>query len=152
MRLRSLPLMLIALLGTLPAGARSTRIDDSGTLPYASSLAVQWEQPSPRRPVSNLMSGTLTLRVRLNVTPWLHRVGRLYLTLPAQQPGPMIVSWVTRGKLLPGQLSSGSRALVYAGPIAAPYIEDVLELTLRLDGTRLQQQQYHVNFNFEMDE
>jgi len=152
MRLRPLPLMLTVLLVALPAAARTTRIDDSATLPYASSLAVQWEQPSPRRPVSNLMSGTLTLRVRLNVTPWLHRSGRIYLTLPAQQPGPMSVSWVTQGKLLPGQLTSGARALVYSGPITAPFLEDVLELTLRVDGTRLRQQQYHVNFNFEMDE
>jgi hypothetical protein len=152
MRLRSLPLLLMGLIAALSASARTTRIDDSGTLPYAAPLTVHWVQVSPRPPVSNLMTGTLTLHVKLNVSPWLKRTGRIYLALPAQQPGPLSVSWVTQGRLLPGHLTSGSRTLVYSGPINAPFIEDVLELTLSVDGTRLQQQQYHVNFNFEMDD
>jgi len=151
-RLRSPSLLLIALPAVLPALAGTTRIDDSATLPYAAPLTVHWEQPSPRPPLNNFMRGTLTLRVKLNVAPWLRRSGRIYLTLPAQQPGPMFVSWVTQGHLLPGQLTSGSRTLVYSGPIMTPFIEDTLELTLRVDGTRLQEQLYHVNFNFEMDE
>jgi len=151
-RLRSLSLLLIALTAALPALGGTTRIDDSATLPYAAPLTVQWEQTSPRPPLNNMMSGTLTLRVRLNVAPWLKRTGRIYLTLPAQQPGPLYVSWVTQGHLLPGQLTSGSRTLVYSGPITTPFIEDTLQLTLRVDGTRLQQQLYHVNFNFEMDQ
>jgi len=151
-RLRSLSLLLIALTAVLPVLARTTRIDDAATLPYAAPLTVHWEQPSPRPPVNNLMSATLTLRVKLNVAPWLRRTGRIYLTLPAQQPGPMYVGWVTQGHLLPGKLTSGSRALVYSGPITTPFIEDTLQLTVRLDGTKLQQQLYHVNFNFEMDE
>lgn len=152
MRLRSLMLVFTGLLAALPAAAKTTRIDDSGSLPYVAPLTVQWEQPSPRPPVSNLMSGTLTVHVRLNVAPWLRRSGRIYLALPAQQPGAMAVSWVTQGRLLPGHLISGNRVLVYSGPITSPFIEDVLQLTLRVDGTRLQQQLYHVNFNFEMDE
>jgi hypothetical protein len=152
MRLRSLPLLLMGLLAALPGAARTTRIDDSATLPYDAPLTVHWVQTSPRPPASNLMTGTLTLHVKLNVGPWLRRTGRIYLTLPAQQPGPMSVSWVTQGRLLPGRLSSGTRTLVYSGPITTPFIEDVLELTLVVDGTRLQQQQYHVNFNFEMDD
>jgi len=151
-RLRSLPLLLIALIAALPALAGTTRIDDSATLPYSAPLTVQWEQTSPRPPLNNMMTGTLTLRVKLNVAPWLRRTGRIYLTLPAQQPGPLYVRWVTQGHLLPGQLASGSRALVYSGPITTPFIEDTLQLTLRVDGTKLQQQLYHVNFNFEMDQ
>jgi hypothetical protein len=152
MRLGSLPLLLMGLIAAVSAAAKTTRIDDSATLPYEAPLAVHWVQVSPRPPVSNLMTGTLTLHVRLNVAPWLKRTGRIYLTLPAQQPGPMSVSWVTQGRLLPGRLTSGSRTLVYSGPITSPFIEDVLQLTLSVDGTRLQQQLYHVNFNFEMDE
>jgi hypothetical protein len=151
-RLRSLSLVLITLAAVLPALAGTTRIDDSATLPYAAPLTVHWEQTSPRPPLNNLMSGTLTLRVKLNVAPWLKRTGRIYLTLPAQQPGPMYVSWMTQGHLLPGQLTSGGRTLVYSGPITTPFIEDTLQLSLRVDGTRLQEQLYHVNFNFEMDQ
>jgi hypothetical protein len=144
--------LLLTLLVALPCTASTTRIDDSATLPYAAPLSVQWEKPSPRPPANNMMSGTLILRVKLNVAPWLRRSGRIYLTLPAQQPGPLYVSWRTQGRLLPGELTSGSRTLVYSGPITAPFLEDTLQLTLRVDGTKLQQQLYHVNFNFEMDQ
>ena len=63
----------------------------------------------------------------------------------------MKASWTTQGRLLPGELSSGTRTLVYAGPITAPFIEDVLQLTLNVDASQMQQV-YHVNFTFEMDE
>jgi len=48
-------------------------------------------------------------------------------------------------------VSSGSRSLVYSGLITTPFIEDVLQLTLEVDGTRMRQL-YQVNFRFEMDE
>ena len=97
------------------------------------------------------MIGTLQLRVRLNVTPWLRRIGRIYLVLPAQQPGAMTAAWTTQGRLLPGQLAAGYRTLVYAGPITTPFIEDVVQLTITVDGRRMLQT-YPVNFRFEMDE
>jgi hypothetical protein len=97
------------------------------------------------------MVGTLLLRVRLNVTPWLKRAGRIYLTLPAQQPGGITATWTTQGRLLPGQVVSGSRTLVYAGPISTPFIEDVVQLTVTVDGRRMLQS-YPVNFRFEIDE
>jgi len=150
-RALGLLLLSIVLAGTLPVGAKTTVIDDSGTLPYNALLVVQWRQLSPRPPVDNRMSGTLTLHVRLNVTPWLRSSGRIYLALPAQQPGPITASWVTQGRLLPGRLASGGRALVYSGPITTPFIEDVLKLTVDVDGTQMRQL-YHVAFNFEMDQ
>jgi hypothetical protein len=127
-----------------------TLIDDSGTLPYNAALALQWRQATPRGSDTTLV-GTLQLRLRLNVAPWLRRTGHIYLVLPAQQPGPMSVSWITQGRLLPGQLVSGGRALVYAGAITAPYMEDTVRLTIIVDGRRMQQT-YPVNFHFEMDE
>jgi hypothetical protein len=149
------PLLLSAFciiwLAAVPAHARTTVIDDSATLPYNAALALHWQQLEPRGHAKNLMVGTLELRVRLNVTPWLKRTGRIYLVLPAQQPGAMTASWTTRGRLLPGQLTAGSRTLVYAGPITTPFIEDVVQLTLTVDGRRMDQA-YSVNFRFEMDE
>jgi len=144
------PLCLL-LLTAQPAASRTTAIDDSGTLPYEAQLLMHWEQPSPRRPLNNLMSGTLTLHVKLNVAPWLRRSGRIYMVLPAQQPGVITASWVTQARLLPGRLVSGGRALVYSGPITTPFVEDVLQLTLEVDGTQLRQP-YPVSFSFEMDE
>jgi len=151
--MRPLPLLLLltVLIVAVPADARTTVIDDSGTLPYDAPLVLRWQQLSPRRPVNNRVSGTLTVRVKLHVAPWIRRTGRIYLMLPAQQPGAMSASWSTQGRLLPGRLTSGTRALVYSGLITTPFIEDVLQLTLDVDGTQMRQL-YHVNFRFEMDE
>ena len=151
MRPLPLPLLLTVLLVTVPADAKTTVIDDSGTLPYDAPLVLHWQQLSPRRPVNNRMTGTLTLRVKLNVAPWLRRPGRIYLVLPAQQPGAMSATWSTQGRLLAGRVSSGTRSLVYSGSITTPFIEDVLQLTLEVDGTQMRQL-YHVNFRFEIDE
>lgn len=145
-----LPFCLIWL-AAIPANAKTTVIDDSGTLPHDAALALRWQQPSPRGPAGTVMVGTLTLRVKLNVSPWLRRTGHIYLMLPAQQPGAMSASWTTRGRLLPGRVASGSRTLVYAGPISTPFIEDTVQLTINVDGTRMRQM-YYVNFRFEMDE
>jgi hypothetical protein len=151
MRPLSLLLLLMVLVAAVPADAKTTVIDDSGTLPYDAPLLLHWQQLSPRRPVNNRMTGTLTLRVKLNVAPWLRRPGRIYLVLPAQQPGAMNASWSTQGRMLAGRVRSGTRSLVYSGLITTPFIEDVLQLTLEVDGTRMRQL-YHVNFRFEMDE
>lgn len=133
------------------ANAKTTVIDDSGTLPYNAALAMRWQQPQPRGPLNNQMIGTLQLRVRLNVALWLRHTGRIYMVLPAQQPGAMTAAWTTQGRLLPGQLTPGTRSLVYAGPITTPFIEDVVQLTITVDGRRMLQN-YPVNFRFEIDE
>lgn len=138
-------------LAAVPAFAKTSVVDDSGTLPYNAALAMRWQQLAPRGAFSNQMVGTLQLRVRLNVAPWLHHSGRIYLVLPAQQPGAMSASWTTQGRLLPGQLASGSRTLVYAGPITTAFIEDMVQLTITVDGRRMLQS-YPVNFRFEIDE
>jgi len=149
------PFLLIAFciiwLAAVPAQGRTTVIDDSATLPYNAALALHWQQLEPRGHVNHLMVGTLQLRVRLNVAPWLRRTGRIYLVLPAQQPGGMTASWTTHGRLLPGRLTAGSRTLIYAGLVTTPFIEDVVQLTLTVDGRRMAQT-YPVNFRFEMDE
>jgi hypothetical protein len=134
-----------------PANAKTTAVDDSGTLPYNAALAMRWQQLDPRGHLNNQMIGTLALRVRLNVSPWLRHTGRIYLVLPAQQPGAMTAAWTTQGRLLPGQVTSGSRTLVYAGPITGPFLEDLVQLTVTVDGRRMLQS-YQVNFRFEMDE
>ncbi len=151
MRKLSLLPFIIMWLIAVPAIAKTTVIDDSGTLPNNAALNMRWQQASPRGPDGNTMVGTLGLRVKLNVAAWQKRTGKIYLALPAQAPGPMNVTWTTQGRLLPGRVVSGSRTLVYAGPISTPFIEDMVQLTIRLDGRRMQQL-YHINFRFEMDE
>jgi hypothetical protein len=134
------------------AQAKTTTIDDSGTQALEPAVSMRWKTAAPSRSgADNLMVGTTTIRVRINVTPWLHRSGRIYLNLPAQQPGPISASWITQGRLSSGQVHSGNRALIYAGPIATPFIEDLLKFQFGVDGT-LMRRSFPVTFHFEMDD
>ena len=134
------------------ATAKTVVLDDSGTQALDPAVALHWKSVAPSRTGnSNLMLGSATFRVRINVAPWLKRNARIYLVLPAQQPGPLSVSWTSQGKLLPGQLQSGTRALVYSGAISAPFLEDQLTFQFGVDGA-LVKRAFPVNFQFVMDE
>ncbi len=72
------------------APAKTITIDDSGTQALEPSVSLRWKSATPSRSgADNLMIGTTTIRVRINVMPWLRHSGRIYLNLPAQQPGPI---------------------------------------------------------------
>ncbi len=60
-------------------------------------------------------------------------------------------SWVAQERFLSGQLQSGNRVLIYAGPITTPFMEDVLKLQFTMDGA-LMRRPFPVTFHFEMDE
>ena len=134
------------------AQAKTTTIDDSGTTALEPFVSLRWKSAAPPRSgVDNSMIGTLTSQVRLNLMPWLKRSGRIYLSLPAQQPGPITLSWVAQGRFQSGQLRSGNRVLVYAGPITTPFMEDIFKFQFTVDGT-LVRRPFPVTFRFEMDE
>ena len=134
------------------ARAKTTTIDDSGTTALEPFVSLRWKNVAPPRGgVDNSMIGTLTSQVRLNVMPWLKRSGRIYLSLPAQQPGPMTLSWVAQARFRSGQLRSGNRILLYAGPITTPFMEDIFKFQFTVDGT-LVRRPFPVTFHFEMDE
>jgi hypothetical protein len=134
------------------AGAKTVEIDDSGTQTLEPSVGLRWKSVAPARTGGgNLMIGSSTIRVRLNVMPWLHHSGRIYLNFPAQAPGPIALSWLTQGRLLPGRLQSGNRMLVYAGAVTTPILEDTLTVQYSVDGTLIRRA-FPVTFHFEMDE
>jgi hypothetical protein len=134
------------------AQAKSVTIDDSGTQALEPAVAMHWKTAVPTRSAAGtLMVGTTTIRVRINLLQWLHHSGRIYLALPAQQPGPLGLSWTTQGRFLPGQVQSGNRVLVYSGPIAAPFMEDTLTFQFSVDGA-LMRRTVPVSYHFEMDE
>jgi hypothetical protein len=133
-----------------PASGATFRVDDSATIPQESSATLRWRHFAPAKSGDNTVEGSTKVQVRLNLAPWLKRNGRLYLVLPEQPPGQVTVRWATQGRLLPGQLVSGQRALVYAGPIASPLLEETLALRIETDGTRLNAT-YRLNFHFEID-
>jgi hypothetical protein len=134
------------------APATTLTLDDSGTQALEPGVSMRWQTAvPPRSGGADLLVGTTTIRVRINVMPWLKRSARIYLALPAQPPGPLAASWTTQGQLLPGQLRSGNRVLVYAGPITAGFIEDTLKFQFSVNAALIGRA-YPVNFHFEMDE
>jgi len=140
----------IGLLTQGPVGAATYRVDDSATIPFESSVALRWRQVAPSRGGDNAVEGSTTVQVRLNLALWLKRNGRVFLVLPEQPLGRVAVRWTTQGRLLPGQLVSGQRALVYAGPITTPTVDETLVLRIETDGTRLNST-HRLNFHFEID-
>jgi len=134
------------------APAATLTLDDSGTQALEPGVSMRWQTAvPPRSSGADLLVGTTSIRVRINVMPWLKRSARIYLSLPAQPPGPIAASWTTQGQLLPGQLKSGSRVLVYAGPITGGFIEDTLKFQFSVNAALIARP-YPVNFHFEMDE
>jgi hypothetical protein len=132
--------------------AKSITIDDSGTQALEPSVSMRWKSAVPSRSgAGNVLVGTTTIRVRLNLMPWLRHSGRIYLSLPAQRPGPISLSWITQGRFLPGQVQSGNRVLIYAGPITTPFMEDTLTFQFTVNGAFMQRA-VPVAYHFEMDE
>jgi hypothetical protein len=130
---------------------KSIPLDDSGSQALEPSVTMHWKSAVPRPGAGNLMVGTTTIRVHLNLLPWLHRSARIYLALPAQHPGPLTLAWTTQGRFIQGQVRSGERVLVYAGPITAPFMEDVFKFQFAVDGSLLPRAT-PVTYHFEMDE
>jgi len=142
----------LTIISCAAAYAGSITIDDSGTQALDPAVSMRWKTATPARSAAdNVMIGTTTVRVRINVLPWLRRTGRIYLSLPAQAPGPIRMSWSTQGRFLPGQLQSGNRALIYSGPITTPFMEDTLTLQFVVSGA-LMRRPVPVTYHFEMDE
>jgi hypothetical protein len=142
-----------AIIWQTPAQAKSIVLDDSGTQALEPSVALRWKSASPSRAGGqNLLIGTTTIRVRINLMPYIKHTGRIYLSLPAQQPGPLSVSWTSaQGILQSGQMQSGNRALVYSGPITAAFLQDVLRFQFTVDAALIGRP-CPVSFHFELDE
>ena len=132
------------------AQAATFRVDDTASLPAETTTAMQWRSLAPTRNASHDVEGTSVITVRLNTAPWLNRVGKIYMVLPPQPVGEVTAEWTTQGKLLPGQLRSGNRTLVFAGPIRTSLIEDTILLRISTDGRRLASTQ-RLEFHFEID-
>lgn len=132
------------------ASAATYRIDDSGTLPRESNAVLEWREPVPSRSGSDALQGSASLALRLNVSPWVDRVGRMYLVLPEQASPVTRLQWRTQGRLLPGEALPGQRILVYQGPIDTPWLEERLDLLIEASGSRISGMQA-LNFHFEID-
>lgn len=149
---RYLPwLLLAALAGSGNAQGQALPVDDSASqVLQAGPLKMRWEQVAPGPGQSSAIRGEVVVLVRLDVSPWRGRSGRIYQRLATVPSGPVSVQWAANGPLLPGRLRDGERTLVYAGPVAADRIEDTLRLEIQADGNRVLRPQDLV-FTFEIE-
>lgn len=135
-RLPVLAALLALLLCPGPAQAESHRVDDSASQVLGGLVRMKWETAAPQPGRANMLVGQVTILVRLDMSPWKGRSGRLYHQLE-KQPSPVLASWTTRGALLAGELRDGDRTLVYAGLVTTDRMEDTFVLTLRADADLL---------------
>lgn len=140
----------LLLVANLPAMAETRRVDDSASQVLGTTLRLKPEALFARGAQANMLSGQITVLVRLDVAAWKGRQARIYMTLPEQPVDAIMASWTTRGRLMPGAVHPGERALVYAGPIQADRLEDTMRLDIRADGRKLLRDE-QLAFAFEID-
>jgi hypothetical protein len=133
-----------------PATAATFAVDDSTSYTHDANTAMKWKLVAPSRRMGSVVEGATLVTVRLNLMPWANKSGKIYMALPAQSIGPVKAAWTTQGRLLAGQLISGDRTLVYAGPIRTAVLEDTIALKVEADGQRLVAPQ-RLQFSFEID-
>ena len=124
-------------------------IDDSATVVLDAIPAMSWRSVTPKNR-DNAIVGRTSVNVRLATTPWLGKSGKIYMVLPVESTGSVKINWRSQGLLLDGQLLPGGRTLVYSGVIRERRMEDVLEVKIEADGTRLSNAQ-QLRFHFEID-
>ncbi len=140
-----------ALLAIGPAAlAAAVRIDETGTVVSDPVINMKWRTPTGGRVMDNTVEATLRVDVRLNLAPWINKQSRIYMVLAPVNSDRVRARWTTQGRLLPGTVASGERALIFQGPAAPANLTESLLLTLETDGQRLTQQQ-SLNFYFEIE-
>lgn len=137
-------------LAAAPAAAATYRVDDSASMPRESTALLGWRSAVPSRGGDDTLQGSIGVAVRLDVGAWRNRTGRVYLVLPEQSTSGVRIAWRTQGRLLSGQATPGQRVLVFEGPIAAPFLEDRLQVDIEASGRELRATQ-PLNFHFEID-
>lgn len=142
-------LVALACLGA-DAGAATVRVDDTGTVVSAPVVNMRWRQLVPGQGADHTVEANLRVALRLNTAPWLNQNVRLYMVLAQVNSEPVVASWRTQGRLLPGTVRSGSRAMVYEGRITAGVLEETLDLHLATDGRNFLGTQ-SLQFTFEID-
>lgn len=149
--IRSVLLLIAAMLFTSPVAAQTLPVDDGASqVLEAGPVKMRWNTLVPQPGQASTMTGQVVVLVRLDVSPWRGRRARIYQTLPSQPIGPVDVRWTANGPLLPGALRDGGRTLVYAGPIQTDRLEDTFRMTIQADGNRVLRPQ-DLTFAFEIE-
>jgi hypothetical protein len=129
--------------------AIAARLDEAGTVVRDPRLEMRWRSVAPGRSRDETVQGSTTVSVRLNLAAWSNRPARIFLHL-APVTIPVKVSWRGQGRLLPGSMVSGGRALVFQTHAAPQSLEEELVLTVEADGEQLVNSQ-SLTFSFEIE-
>jgi hypothetical protein len=143
-------LLAAALAAVFPLEAATYRVDDTTSMPRENQTPMRWRSLAPNRAMGNDVEGNAVVTLRLNLAPWVNKQGKIFLALPEQSVGQVSAEWTTQGKLINGQVTSGNRTLVYAGPIRAALLEETIVMRIWTDGRRLVAPQ-RLDFQFEID-
>ena len=141
---------LLALARPALAGAATYRVDDTGTYLSQPSTQMRWRQLAPGRAGDHAVEGRVTVALRLNLSPWLHRPARLYMGLAPTEGEQMVASWRTQGRLQPGTVRGGGRTLVFEGVVREPFLQDSRVLDRVADGRATDRAQ-SLQFFFEIE-
>jgi hypothetical protein len=134
----------------LAAGWSTYVVDDSMTHVQPGGGSLRWRNPKPPRNGADELSAAVNVDVVLNVTPWVGKLARIYMVMPHLPQSTLRVEWVTKGLLLPGQLSGGQRQLVFQGVIPSPRMEEAMRVTA-LSDPHDPSTPRRVNFTFEIE-
>lgn len=132
------------------AHANPHLLDDSGTHTVPPHVQMRWRELPPGTPGADGMEAQVRVNVRMDTRAWVGRSARIYLVLPRDQASTIDAQWTTQGRLLPGRLVSGDRALVFAGVVPAASLEDQLHMRLR-SGPDWESASRRLDFRFELD-
>lgn len=141
-------LLLAATFGVHAAG--TVRVDDSGTVVNQPVVSMRWRKPVPSRARDNNVDAEVRVALRLNMAPFQNQPVRLFMGLAPVIADPVVASWRTQGRLLPGTVRSGGRTLIFNGLVSGARIEETIDLTLTTDGRNLATAQT-LQFYFEVD-
>lgn len=140
--------IVIACIGQVQAA--TIRVDDSGTVVNEVILPMRWKQLIPGRGADHSVEGSLKVAVRLDLTRWLNQPVRLYMALAPSTSDAVYARWTTQGRLLPGDIRTGNRTLIFNDVVRAVSLEETIMLVLKTDGRTLVTPQ-ELKFYFEID-
>jgi hypothetical protein len=132
------------------AWANPHRLDDSLSHTVPPNVQMQWLPMTSGQPFAGGMEAWLRVNIRIDTRDWIGRSGRIYMVLPRDQASSVEAVWTTQGRLQAGRLLSGERALVFAGQITSPTLEDQFQVRLRSNAD-WQSNSRRLNFHFELD-
>jgi hypothetical protein len=144
-----LSVIAILLFATEAPAATTAQVDDSATVVLDGTPRMTWRLVPPKNR-DNTIVGRTRVNIRLTTSPWIGKVGKIYMLLPAESASSVKIKWRSQGRLLEGQLAPGGRTLVYAGPIRDARLEDVFDINIEADGSRISNIQ-RLRFYFEID-